>query len=158
MVFFGLFGHLYRGRVIRGSLQEANERAWGLHLTIPNYDFTASPKFDHEPSIKHPSGIGQTVKKVIFCCTLRDYWGIIFSRGHATLELAVSVGRSVGLLVHNIFDSRNIFDLQAISAYLPLPNKTWVYFLLYCSCPPVRDWGGVYTALFYLYFGIVELH
>ena len=41
----------------------------------------------------------------------------LFSRGHATLELAVSVGRS-----------RNISVFR--------------------SCPPVRDWGGVYTTLF----------
>ena len=47
----------------------------------------------------------------------------IYSRGHATLELAVSVGRSVG-------PSRN--------------------FSVFRSCPPVRDWGGVYTALFYI--------
>ena len=28
--------------------------------------------------MKHPSGIRQSVKKVIFCCTLQDYWGAIF--------------------------------------------------------------------------------
>ena len=48
-----------------------------------------------------------------------------FSRGLATLELAVSVGRSVGRSRH--VTSRNISVFR--------------------SCPPVRDWGGVYTAL-----------
>ena len=48
---------------------------------------------------------------------------LIFSRGHATLELAVSVGRSARLSV----TSRHISVFR--------------------FCPPVRDWGGVYTAL-----------
>ena len=40
-----------------------------------------------------------------------------FSRGHATLELAVSVGRSVGRSVGQIFDSRVVFALPL------LPNR-----------------------------------
>ena len=55
---------------------------------------------------------------------------IIFSRGHATLELAVSVGRSVGRSV--------------------CLSVTFLIFEVFRSCPPVRDWGGVYTALFLL--------
>ena len=48
----------------------------------------------------------------------------VFSSGHATLEAALSVSQSVGN-----------------------QNKMSV-FSLFRSCPPVRDWGGVYTGLF----------
>ena len=51
----------------------------------------------------------------------------IFSRGHATLHLAVLVGRSVR------------------------PSVTFLnceQFSHYCSCPTVRDWIAVYPALF----------
>ena len=50
----------------------------------------------------------------------------LFSRGHATLHLAVSVGRSVG---------RSVTFLNSEP------------FLRYCSCPTVRDWIAVYPAL-----------
>ena len=53
----------------------------------------------------------------------------IFSRGHGTLHLAVSVGPSIG---------RSVTFL----------NSDW--FLHYCSCPTVRDWIAVYPALFFL--------
>ena len=49
----------------------------------------------------------------------------ICNRGNATLELAVSVGRSVG----------NIFD-----------------FKVFRSCPPVRDCLAVHPALFFTNF------
>ena len=55
----------------------------------------------------------------------------IFSRGHATLHLAVSVGRLVRPSVR--------------------PSVTFLNserFLHYCSCPTVRDWIAVYPALF----------
>ena len=55
----------------------------------------------------------------------------VFSRGHASLHLAVSVSPSVGRLVTFL-------------------NSQW--FLHYCSCPTVSDWIAVYPALF-----IVEL-
>ena len=45
----------------------------------------------------------------------------IFSRGHATLHLAVSVGRSVGPSVRP--SVRHIFDFRAIFALLLLPNR-----------------------------------
>ena len=51
----------------------------------------------------------------------------LFSRGHATLHLAVSVGRSV-------------------SRYVTFLNSE--RFSHYCSCPTVRDWIAVYPALF----------
>ena len=41
---------------------------------------------------------------------------IIIIIGHATLELAVLVGLSVGR-------SRHIFELRSVSALQPLPNK-----------------------------------
>ena len=41
----------------------------------------------------------------------------LFSRGHATLHLAVSVGRSVGRSV------RHIFEFRAVFALLLLPNR-----------------------------------
>ena len=47
---------------------------------------------------------------------------VIFSRGHATLHLAVSVRRKVAFLNSERF-------------------------LHYCSCPTVRDWIAVYLAL-----------
>ena len=50
----------------------------------------------------------------------------IFSRGHATLHLAVSVGRSVPLLVTFLNCER---------------------FSHYCSCPTICDWIAVYPAL-----------
>ena len=53
----------------------------------------------------------------------------LFSRGHATLELAVSVGL---LVRHVTFLIRERFRH-------------------YCPCPTVRDWGAVYPALFLLY-------
>ena len=68
---------------------------------------------------------------MFFCVCISRYLVdclFVFSRGHATLELAVSVGRSVGRSVRNI----SVFR----------------------SCPPVRDWGGVYTALFKLELGL----
>ena len=43
--------------------------------------------------------------------------GPIFSRGHTTLELAVSVGTSVGRYVGKIFDSQVVFALPL------LPNR-----------------------------------
>ena len=43
LAIFGLFCHLYRGRVTRGSLREANERAWGLHQIIPQLWFHSQP-------------------------------------------------------------------------------------------------------------------
>ena len=51
----------------------------------------------------------------------------LFSRGHATPELAVSVGRSVGRSVRFLI-------------------REW--FSHYRSCPTVRDWIAVYPALF----------
>ena len=51
----------------------------------------------------------------------------VFSRGHATLHLAMLVGRSVGPLV------RHIFEFERFSHY--------------CSCPTVRDWIAVYPVL-----------
>ena len=54
----------------------------------------------------------------------------IFSRGHATLHLAVSVGRSVRRLVH------------------PVTFLNFEWYLHYCSCLTVRDWIAVYPALF----------
>merc|ERR1712074_280478 len=54
-----------------------------------------------------------------------------FSRGHATLHLAMSVGRSIRRSVR--------------------PSVTFLIserFLRYCSCPTVRDWIAVYPALF----------
>ena len=48
----------------------------------------------------------------------------IFSRGHATLELAVSVGRK---------ERRSV---------------TFLIFEVFCSCPPDRDCLAVYPALF----------
>ena len=60
-----------------------------------------------------------------------DPASLVFSRGHATLHLAVSVGRSVGRSVG--------------------PSVTFLNserFLHYCSCPTVRDWIAVYPALF----------
>ena len=48
----------------------------------------------------------------------------LFSRGHATLELAVSVGQSVGRLVGwSVGLSCHVFDSRAVSALLPLPNR-----------------------------------
>ena len=47
----------------------------------------------------------------------------LFSRGHATLHLAVSVGRSVR------------------------PSVTFLNSEHYCPCPTVRDWIAVYPAL-----------
>ena len=52
---------------------------------------------------------------------------MLFSRGHATLHLAVSVGRSVG----------------------PVTFLNSERFLHYCSCPTVRNWIAVYPALFW---------
>ena len=42
---------------------------------------------------------------------------LFFSRGHATLELAVSVGRKVG----------HIFEFRAVFALLLLPNRSRLY-------------------------------
>ena len=58
---------------------------------------------------------------------------VTFSRGHATLHLAMSVGRSVGRSVG--------------------PSVTFLNsgrFSHYCSCPTVCDWIAVYPALFSL--------
>ena len=55
---------------------------------------------------------------------------LFFSRGHATLHLALSVGRSVGRSVR--------------------PSVTFLNserFSHYCSCPTLRDWIAVYPAL-----------
>ena len=43
------------------------------------------------------------------------FWSLLFSRGHATLHLAVSVGRSVGRSV--------TFEFRAVFALLLLPNR-----------------------------------
>ena len=51
----------------------------------------------------------------------------IFSRGHATLHLAVSVGRSVSPSVTFLNSER---------------------FSHYCSCPTVREWIAMYPASF----------
>ena len=58
------------------------------------------------------------------------YFSHVFSRGHAILHLAVSVGRSVG---------RSVTFLNS--------ERFWHY----CSCPTVRDWIAVYPALFLIY-------
>ena len=70
------------------------------------------------------------------CPTVRDadavFPAFIFSRGHATLHLAVSVGPSVRPSVR--------------------PSVTFLNcdrFSHYCSCPTVRDWITVYPALFH---------
>ena len=62
----------------------------------------------------------------------------IVSRGHATLHLAVSVGRSVGP------SFRHIFEFRAVFALLLLPNGGQL------DCRVVRDWIAVYPALFYI--------
>ena len=46
---------------------------------------------------------------------------MIFSRGHATLHLSVSVGRSVGQSVRP--SVRHIFEFRAVFALLLLPNR-----------------------------------
>ena len=56
----------------------------------------------------------------------------VFSRGHATLHLAVSVGMSVGPSV-----GRSVTFLNSER------------FSHYCSCPTVRDSIAVYPALFH---------
>ena len=55
-----------------------------------------------------------------------SYFTPLFSRGHATLHLAVSVGRL-----------RTFLNSERFSHY--------------CSCPTVRDWIAVYPALFYIH-------
>ena len=50
----------------------------------------------------------------------------LFSRGHATLHLAVSIRPSVG----------------------PVTFLNCERFSHYCSCPSVRDWIAVYPTLF----------
>ena len=54
-----------------------------------------------------------------------------FSRGHATLHLAVSVGPSVR---PSVGPSVTFLNSERFSHY--------------CSCPTVRDWIAVYPALF----------
>ena len=61
-------------------------------------------------------------KKKISC------FATFFSRGHATLHLAVSVGRSVGRLVgQSVCPSRRpsvtFFEFRAVFALLLLPNR-----------------------------------
>ena len=60
----------------------------------------------------------------------------IFSRGHATLELAVSVRRYVGR-------SEILLNCERFSHY--------------SSCPTVRDCIAVYPALFYFYSFIITV-
>ena len=60
----------------------------------------------------------------------------LFSRGHATLHLAVSVGRSVGPSVR-------------LSVRPSVTFLNYERFSHYCSCPTVRDWIAVYPALFF---------
>ena len=62
----------------------------------------------------------------------------LFSGGHATLHLAVSVGMSVGRPVGPSVGRSVTF----------LNSKR---FLHYCSCPTVRDWTAVYPALFLIH-------
>ena len=50
---------------------------------------------------------------------LKNFNHFVFSRGHATLQLAVSVGWSVSPSVH---PSHNLFELRAVFALLLLPN------------------------------------
>ena len=61
----------------------------------------------------------------------------IFSRGHATLHLAMSVGTLVGPSVR-----RSVTFLNSER------------FSHYCSCPTVRDWIAVYPALFSIYVNL----
>ena len=49
------------------------------------------------------------------------YRNKVFSRGHATLRLAVSVGMSVGRSVGP--SVRHIFEFRAVFALLLLPNR-----------------------------------
>ena len=67
---------------------------------------------------------------------------VVFSRGHATLELAVSVGRSVGRSVCRSVTSRHVTFLFSAPAH------------------PSATGGGVYTALlsFALYSGTFQLY
>ena len=59
----------------------------------------------------------------------------LFSRGHATLHLAVSVGRLVCRSVGpSVRPSVTLLNSERFSHY--------------CSCPTVRDWIAVYPALF----------
>ena len=63
-------------------------------------------------------------------CRVIDSKNLIFSRGHATLHLAVLVGPSVRRSIR--------------------PSVTFLnskQFLRYCSCPTIRDWIAVYPAL-----------
>ena len=54
---------------------------------------------------------------------LKNFNHFVFSRGHATLHLAVSVGWSVSPLVHL---SHNLFELRAVFAQLLLPIHPWL--------------------------------
>ena len=61
---------------------------------------------------------------------------LIFSRGHATLHLSVSVGRSVGRSVR-----------PSVRPCVKFLNSE--RFSHYGSCATVRDWIAVYPALFH---------
>ena len=78
---------------------------------------------------------------VIIACTINVFHFISFSRGHVTLHLAVSVGRSVR-------PSRNIFELEVVFALLLLPIRPWL------DCR-VSGLVAVYPALFFYYVQVI---
>ena len=72
---------------------------------------------------------------------------LLFSRVHATLHLALSVGRSVRPSV------RHIFEFRAFFALLLLPNRPWLYccvsgLVYHITCPPIRNLWSYLSGFF----------
>ena len=68
----------------------------------------------HESKAERENQYGHYLHNIIFGAKNNQF---LFSRGHAILHLAVSVGRSVRPSV------RHIFDFRAVFALLLLPNR-----------------------------------
>ena len=84
------------------------------------FQFTGKKDFLIEMTIVAFKNSGKEI--ILHCTVTLHHENTLFSRGHATLELAVSVGRLVRFLIREWFSH-------------------------YRSCPTVRDWIAVYPVL-----------
>ena len=84
------------------------------------------------------------IENILMVC-----YACIFSRLHATLHPALSVGQLLGWYVGHTL----LFYVSYHMMSLLLPK--WSSDLKYCPCPPARDWGSRVSGLVTHYFTLL---
>ena len=110
-------------------------------------DVTKLCKLAFDPSTLTPTESGEESLQAIFFATSQFTRSLIISRGHATLHLAVSVGRSVGPSVCHIFWISSGFCItapaQPSATGVPCIRPCWLFdgWRDHPTTPVTRGWA-----------------